>query len=290
MEDDDRWGRSRYANLEGEWAKYVELCKRRGNYIKLVCTPVPMIKYPEGFEGRDRGGMKRSGFELAEGLAKKLVGGDPICMPNQLDQLAREVIKQGGDPNKLMAWQIEFLEARGQHGAELVAMANHMESLMFRGMLVPERTALEGTHGTKAEAGEHADVATSVAQLLLNEVIRNVNRYLVNPLVAYNFGEQYIDTVMVDTPSLEDATKATVADILVNVLKTPQGAARYMDMDAAMDMIGIPKAEEIIPPGGVDDRGLDLAPDEDEDELRDEPPPEAIAASLLLMARRRPAA
>lgn len=244
-EDDDLWGRSRHKNVEKPWEAWEKALKKQDQFIGLASNPVPMVEYPLGYS-KDSWGRKKSNFELAQALIKGLSDGTGIAMPNVLAKSASELLSRNVDIAKLKAWTITFLQASGNVGDGFINILRHLESLMLRGWLVPERTATEGQYGTKAEAETHANIAIQMTQDMINQMVVHINRYLIDPLLVLNYGEEMRGKVWISVKPLQDETSAALGRLVEKVISTPETFERWLDVDSVFDRLGWPKTEQSL--------------------------------------------
>lgn len=237
-------GRSRLENVrEYAWWPWVKTLDRTGKYTTKAAGIIPLIRYPAG-RSLDASGTEVDNSEIAKRIIDRLDTGNGIIMPQELAKWAEALIQNGVDATKIAAWSIEFVEANTSHGDELTGILGKFESLAMRGLLVPERTAIEGQFGTKAEAGAHGDVAVSIAQDTLDQLLRALNWHLVDKMLARNFGEQARGTAIVKAAPLVDEDKAFIRKLVETVLVNPANVdllTAVVDMDAAMDQTGVPR-------------------------------------------------
>jgi hypothetical protein len=158
------------------------------------------------------------------------------------------MVERNIDPSKLAAWSIDFIESSGQRGGEFTDMLRYYESLMMRGLLVPERAATEGQNGTKAEAESLAGIATSIAQDTLDQLIQQVNDQLTDRVLAANYGPQAVQTCYVKASPIIEEDKALIRQVAAALLTNPnlidlvtEGA----DLDAIFKQAGIPMRETV---------------------------------------------
>ena len=95
--------------------------------------------------------------ELAKRLAHKLESSGAVAIPRDVAQL----LETAGLDSP--GWKIELLSEGGSLQAGFTGRLEYLDKLKVRGILTPERTVLEGQHGTLAEAEAHADVALTQA-------------------------------------------------------------------------------------------------------------------------------
>ncbi len=247
MEAGNFYGRSWFENIKNEWSAWNQTRERLGKYLFKVAGTIPIMRYPPG-TAKDESGVEQDNYKHAQNVLAQLGQGHGVAMQHTLASWAQEALRQGVDVTKLMAWSIEFLETKGRHGTEFVESMRHFERQIFRGLLVPERVATEGEHGTKAESGVHADIALQNSQEVLDDVIRHVNWYLVDPLLAVNWGAGAVGGVVVKAEPLVDHKRALIEKLVTQVL-APQNAdlfARWLSVDGMLDVLGLPKMDDSL--------------------------------------------
>jgi len=242
------FGRARHENCRFEWSQWKDTAIRMGDYGRKVSGVIPIILYPEG-ESDDAQGSATSNFELAESmlrnLGSKMKG---IAIPNQFAKWSDDLIRNGVDLEQLRPWIISFLEPKGQHGADFVKQLGYWDKNLVRGWLMPERAVVEGEHGTKAEAVAHIDVALTVAEELLEDLVRCVNWYIVDQLLVINFGEQARGQVFLEHGPLVDADKLFIRKLIEKVLGNAGGfelLIDVLDIDSMIDQSGLPRSESV---------------------------------------------
>lgn len=245
------FGRSRHENCRSTaYAQYKVISERRGQYARKAAGIIPIIEYPVG-ESKDKAGAIKSNYELAVGVLQKLGDGNGITMPNTFAKHAGDLARSGVDLAKLKSWSIQFLETKGAHGKSFTDMLRHLESLMMRAWLVPERAGTEGQFGTKAEAGVQSQTAMIISDLLFGDILWSINQDLVNPLLWYNYGQEAIDSVYLEAGGIDPILREFLRKIVEKVLTEPANIdffIQWLDVDALLDKVGAPKAEEIVIP------------------------------------------
>lgn len=248
QEGTDMYGRSRHENIRKKvWPASDKLFEREGMYVQKAAGIIPQVQYPEG-EAQDETGKTVSTFELAKRVAENLGRGHGVIMPNTIAKWVEELALKGvTNPEALRAWVITFLEAKTAHGQEFVSLGQRYDQLKMRGWLVPERVATEGTHGTKAESESQADIAMMVAQILLEDIARYINWYLIDPLLFWNWGEQAVGTVYLSIERLVNEQKEMLRAVMSSLFSGNRDAlAELLDVNAVLDMLGLPKASESV--------------------------------------------
>jgi len=243
------YGRSRHENIrEHAWFPWIEMSKQELRYASKVAGVLPLVKYPVG-ESRDITGSEKSNFDIATAILDSLGRGKGIVMPQEIVSWAQDLARQGIDPEQFAAWKISFLEPKGTHGRSFIDMMRHRESLMLRGWIIPERAATEGQYGTKAEASTHGDLVLTMSDLVLQDILRNINWYLINPLLIYNFGINMENKVWMEKAGLDHSVLAFFRDLISKVLSAPSNIdlfQQWLDVDAMVEMAGLPKSKEVL--------------------------------------------
>jgi len=253
-EGDNYYGNSRMENCWEAWKRWKEIDGKFQTYITKVSNVIPMIEYPPG-ESRDVTGATVDNFKIAQSVLRELGKGAGIAMPNTLAEYVSELSRLGGNVKDMRAWNIDFLEVGSSHGSEYETMMDKYERLMIRGWLVPERAISEGKFGTKAEAETHADIALLITNLVYRSIISVLNEQLVNDLVRYNFGDDYVGKIKVIGSELDKDQQEFYREILKGVLTNPNNVdllIQWLDVDALVDVAGLPKGQDVIDVDNID--------------------------------------
>ena len=118
-------------------------------------------------------------------------------------------------------WKVELLSDGGSLQAGFTGRLEYLDKLKVRGILAPERTVLEGQHGTLAEAEAHADVALTQADLTHHYVVDQLNTQVVDPLLALNFGQHARSAVQVMPAPIVDAKRSFYRDLYKTLVANP---------------------------------------------------------------------
>lgn len=244
----DYYGRSRHENIrETAWRPWLDTLEKMGKYIKKAAGVTVVVRYPVGAEDID--GQKMDNADIAMQLLRNLQNAQGITMPQITASWAQNLANSGVDPEKLTAWKLDFLEPKSDHSGGFVNMLRYFDSLKLRGWLVPERVAIEGQHGTLAESGAHADVALSVAEETLRDMAAQINVGVVDDLLEMNFGRALRGCVELVPEPLADDSRAFFREITSAIITNPAAydtAALILDVDAVLDVAGMPKAQEVV--------------------------------------------
>jgi len=241
------YGRSRHENIrETAWHSWQEQAKRYSKYGKKVAGATPIIEYPEG-TGLDANGQEVSNFKLAQAILQNLSAVNGVAMPNTLAKYVEDLARLGGaGKDSMKAWNISFLEAKAAHGKDFVDGLSYWDKLMMRGWLQPERAALEGQHGTKAESETQSQWSYLVGQMLTEEIFRHINQGLVEPLVAINYGPDKARDVKIVLAGIDPLLLLFMRDLVKSLYGNPVNidlALEAIDMQQVIERVGLPVEE-----------------------------------------------
>lgn len=252
-EGGDPYGEPDMERCRDAWHMETQTYRRMGQYVTKVAGVIPMVQYPMG-ESQDESGQMVDNQVLASKVLTNLSSGAGVTMPATVHEWAQDLIRAGVPVQDLMAWQIKFIEAGQQHGADFDVILRKFDALMVRGWLVPERAITEGAHGTKAESETQADLVLVIAQEIMDDIIALVNRCVVDPLLVVNFGPDAAGAVQVEAEPIVDEARALVRELVKTVLTNPVNldiALATLDFDAMLDQSGLPKIAATVDPARV---------------------------------------
>ncbi|MFA6046671.1 MAG: hypothetical protein WC718_16925 [Phycisphaerales bacterium] len=248
------YGRSRNENVrENAWTPWRGIFRQMEHYYGKAAGVIPIIRYPVGTSAGENGATV-SNDDNARQVLSTLGSGAGVAFPWQLLSWMEDAIARGIDPKSLMAWQIDFLETSAGHGAEFTDSLRYFDALKVRGWLVPERAVIEGQFGTKAEAGVHADLGIQIAQETGDGLVGQINRQVVDTLLAANFGPNARGKVRIVQAKLTGDEKEFLRGLVTAVYTNPANVDLFLtafDVDAILDQVGIPKATETVDQAAV---------------------------------------
>lgn len=243
----DLFGEPRNETVRETFWHWKQTMDRLGKLVVKVTGTIPMVRYPEG-RSLDADGGKEDNFDLAHKLIYHLANGRGVALPDTLAKWAEEYIQMGGDPTKVKAWMIEFLESSSGHVQELLGLLQHLESLMVRGWLVPERAVLEATTaGSRADSGTAADLSMLIAEDLADDIADWFSHSIIDKVLYLNYGPDAVGGVRVKHEPIDTREKNYIRNLIKDVLTTPVGedlARRVLDYDQMLTQADIPVRDE----------------------------------------------
>lgn len=280
-------GHSRLENIRRRaWWPWEQTYINVSQYVSKSAGITPIIRYPLG-SSIGPGGQVIDNGTIAKQIADRLGQNRPVIMPQQIASWAEPLLQRGTDVRELSAWKIEFLETSGGHGSELTSMLDKFEALMVRGLLQPERSLLEGSNGTKAEAGVHGDLATCIAQQDSDQLLRIVNWHLVDKVLEANFGPEAVGTVRICAAPLVDEQAELLRAILTEVLSNPANIdvlLGLVDLESAAERVGLPTRADANYPDPGETGQDESATNPTDPNATDPTAPGAVVASIMKAA------
>lgn len=228
-------------NARNAWNDWLESNKGARKYDEKVAGSHFVVHYPDG-ETEDQSGSKTANHVLAKRILDALEASGSIAIPNNL--AAHVANLDDAEPG----WVITILEDSGGRQPTFINRLDYLDAQMARAMLIPERSVLQGQHGTQAEAGEHIDLALTHADLTHRHVTRMVNWHLVDQLLAINHGEEARGAVRLVAAPIRDAKLAFLREVYVAFLANPSGFLEEfgaIDTESLKALLGIPIATDV---------------------------------------------
>lgn len=239
------YGRSRHENARQAWSSWHQVDDRTAQLATKVAAIIPMVHYPLG-QSRDPSGQVRDNGDLADIILNGLGSGKGVKLPNLF--ASSEDPKLSADLAGKSSWMVSFLEAASaaHNLTGLTDRQRYYDALMFRAWLRPERVGLESQHGSRADASKHTETGLTDSELLHGDVCDQLNRGVVDDLLAFNYGPGAPGSVYISPSPLEAAKRQLLQNLLEAIWKNPATLAQFLaqtDMDAVFDLMEVPKGE-----------------------------------------------
>ena len=111
--------------------------------------------------------------------------------------------------------------------------------MIVRAFGIPERAVLEGLFGTKADASNGTDFLTLRIEYLVRMMVDQLNKYVVNPLMMFNY-DGFADKVRIVPGTIDKRDVERITSLLQNVIATPYGQSVVLpslDFSSMMDAV-----------------------------------------------------
>lgn len=241
VEGSQWYGRSLLENARARYNEWVEANSGAARYDKKMAGSHFVVKYPPGSSKFN--GVETDNFDIAESLIQTLTSSGSIAIPKVLAKFQDEL---SDDEITRLGWEIEVLSDPSPKQVTFVPRLEYLDVQMVRALLLPERSMLEGKHGTKAEAGVHSESALVHLDLLHRHMTRLINWHAVNRVLMLNFGEDMQNTVRLVASPLEDEQREFFKQVYTKLLSNPQALMDeldWLDTKAMRDQLALPSLE-----------------------------------------------
>ena len=252
-EDGDPYGRSRLENIRAVWSDAAQVLERFAKYLAKVAAIIGQIHYPDG-TSKNASGADYPNFWLAQQLAADAQAGKFLLMPNKFmsflstGDVSPAVLEKALQCAGKSDWVLSFVDPGGTDFAPgFIAALEYWDKLLVRGLYQPERSILEGKHGTKADAGQHNEASVDDSQHLYNDMLAAFNRDVVDEMLVLNFGESKRGAAYAEAPPLNDDSQDARKDVLKAGLANPVAGpiiAGKIDWDSVADDLDVPILED----------------------------------------------
>lgn len=239
-EGTDWYGSSLYENVERAYDSWVNASNGADRYDQKVAGARFVVYYPDG-KSLDPDGVEVENAVLAQQILEQLEASGSLAVPRNILENLAELNK---DIAEMLQWKIDVLEDKNARQPTFITRLKYLDTLKVRGLNVPERSIMEGTHGTLAEASAHIDLSLTNMDFLHFYVLEFLNATLVNTLLLWNFGKKAVRKVWITPNSLVDERRVYLQKVYLELLKADTDL-ETIDTDALKDKLHIPKTARV---------------------------------------------
>lgn len=246
---DPLFGVPRAENARESWHRAVQ-SHENGDKIEKKASGIQMyLGLPTGMSWRDSSNNAVTTATAVQTIVNAAASGATFTIPSfwTKDDLRNKPELADVDPVKIQAFDW------GSTGPSLLAAIARLDRLdkeIFRAWHRPEREAMEGLHGTKAEAGVHGQVGITDSEKVHSDFLRQFNKQVLNRFLVTNFGPDAADTIYFKAAPLVDAQQTFKQDVAKALLGSPTAGPQ---MQANVDGRRLLKDTEVplLPEGAV---------------------------------------
>jgi len=211
-------------------------------YDRKIAGSHFVVHYPPGTTLVD--GVPTANESVATILLAALEASGSVAVPSTVLEHIEEMNK---DQAELYGWKIEILEDKGGRQPTFISRLKYLDTLKVRGLQMPERSLMEGTHGTLAEASAHIDLALTNMDFVHALAVWCLNMQVVNTLLEQNYGPDTVNSIRLIPNSLLDQRKSYLQNVFMSLVQKSQGESiGNLDLGALMEMIGVPSTGEVV--------------------------------------------
>lgn len=237
------YGNSLLDNVTGTQTTWTDANDGARRYDLKIAGSHFVVYYPPG-NCLDEAGAEVPNSERASQILEALESSGSIAVPTTILEHVEELNREQQAPYE---WKIEILEDKGGRQVSFTARLKYLDTLKIRGLLMPERSMMEGSHGTLAEASAHIDLALTHMDFVHLYVTEVLSLSVVDTLLAANWGSEFAGKVWIVPASLVDARRVYLERVFLEMLSGDKGVAvaDYIDGDTLKDLIGVPKSDVV---------------------------------------------
>ena len=193
-----------------------------------------IIHYPPGTGTIDGESVNNS--EIAALVLTAMESSGSVAIPTTTAEVLQELTNVS--VVDLYAWNVELIDDKVAKQSSFRDRLKYLDNLKVRGLGIPERSILEGTFGTKAEAGVHGDVAIIGFEQIDRAIASAVNEQVVNQLLELNYGSDMVGKVRVVPLPLVDKQVEFLRELYVK-LSDPN-----LDVETLRNRLDLPTDED----------------------------------------------
>jgi hypothetical protein len=238
VEGTDWYGQSTTDRAELPYDNWLVVQEAADRFDRKIAGSHWVIHYPIGTS--EVGTEEVDNYDVAQRILGSLQAAGGCIVPSDVAAQVRDLDAERP------GWKIELL-ANPNTVAPFTERQKYLDVLKVRAYGLPERMLLEGEHGTKAEAGEHANIAIVGMELRHQVTCDAINRHGVDQLLRVNFGREAEGTVKVIPSAIDERQRAFLRAIYQQILGSPDGAITELpeiDMQSIRDELEIPTLSE----------------------------------------------
>jgi hypothetical protein len=199
-----------------------------------------VLKYPQG-RSTYNGRPEVDNADIARDILASIQASGRVIMPSQVSQMVNNLSDLSSEPKA--GWELELIEAGGSANTTMIDRMRYLDTLKVRAFGAPERSILEGQHGTLAEASEHGDFALININIRRLDITRECNWHLINHFIRINWGSEYENKIRLVPNPINDVAIKFVRDIYTQMLTGSQAQDTMqgdIDVRALAERVSVP--------------------------------------------------
>lgn len=186
-------------------------------------------------------GIQTENSTIAKGILDSLEASGGAIIPDEIQEWIDDTI----DREAKGKWRLELISATTSNSTQFIDRQKYLDALKMRAFALPERAILEGSHGTKAEADVHSDIALATVDTRHRLICDQLNCHVLPKLMDINFGKKYQYAVKIRPAPLVDTQFSMIKEFYRLILQTPETLIKEInniDMKGLRDELGLPSS------------------------------------------------
>lgn len=231
-------------NVEGVMDSYATVEAGAARYVERTAGSHWVLWYPDGIE-TTVGGQTVPSDVVAQKVLDSLRASGTVALPVSAAELNAMITGSGGSDIKKSGWDLKLITSEGG-GDPFLERQSYLDALKLRALMIPERTALEGHFGTKAESSEHADIAMMAIDGWGQSMMKWINSEygIIAQILRMNKIPYYPGRAKASMVPLMDDVKTFFREIFRTVVNNAPGFARIVDVEDIAQKTSIPIDKE----------------------------------------------
>lgn len=231
------YGSGVYESLDSVHDDYDDVSAAANRYDKKVSGATWCIYYPVGTTPYN--GETLDNYEIARRLLNRCESSGSLAIPDEVQEWLDDSIEK----DLKGKWRVELIYAQGAQSSNFIDRQKYLDALKMRAFGLPERAILEGTHGTKAEADTHSNVALATIDTKHRLICQQVNYHIIRKLMRLNYGKGYDNHIYIEPAPVVDSKFATIKRVYELILQNQnlvEWEAQSIDMEQLRAELDIP--------------------------------------------------
>jgi len=215
------------------WSSVIYMFANR--YFERKADPVIKAHGPSEIRPDPQTGAEENTLDSLNDSLGSLRSSGAIALPDERDEHGNR------------RWDVEYL-LDDQRGEMFRKYIEHLDAKKLRALFVPERSLTQdGSVGSQAAARQYADTFLLMEAGLLQDIVGQVNAFVVRPLVEANFGPAALDDgLRLATTGISRQNEEILADVLrlaVEAEKNGGKLAELIDRMKLLEQLNVPTAQ-----------------------------------------------
>ena len=244
VEGTDWYGISTSSSLDALVSDWEDVNKSANRYDKKVAGATWVVYYPVGMTPFN--GVETANDVIATSILDTLEASGGVAVPDEIQEWVSG-LEDSIDKDIKGKWRIELISAQTSAQTSFNDRQKYLDNLKIRVFGIPERSLLEGTHGTKAEASVHAEVGLSTIDTKHRLIVNQYNQCAINKLLQLNWGEEAVGSVWIEVAPLVSSRFSILKDLYSRILQSPDLGVlegQNLDIKAIREELAIPAAPD----------------------------------------------
>ena len=229
VEGTNWYGEADYVATKRVCDKYEVVENAADRYDAKVTGTHWVVYYPANQKTQYKGTLTDN-YDIAVDILNQIESSGKMVIPVFITQMISDMERMNDAQDT--GWRIEMIESSGSGNTQMIERMEYLDKLKVRSLGFPERSVLEGQHGTLAEAEVHGDMATMTINTRRIDITLAVNWHCVNQYLRLNWGREYENKVRLVPNPIGDIS----AKFLQNLYNTlVAGSQLSVDLQRRID-------------------------------------------------------